>query len=121
MARNLALFLVFLTMQTLALFFVKYGLHVKDPYVLMPFITKYWLLGMLCLALQAVCWQKLLSRVDLSLAYASSSVFVIINLIVSRLAFAEVVTFKHFAGGLLLCTGVSIIVFSKKAPESAGR
>ena len=118
--KNLTLLGMFLGAQTAALFFIKYGLYIKASYLLMPFLTRYWLLGILCMAVQAVCWQKLLSTVDLSLAYAACSVFVIINLIVSRLAFSETVTLQHFAGGVLLCVGVTIIVFSKKARGSAG-
>jgi drug/metabolite transporter (DMT)-like permease len=120
-AKNFALLGMCLGAQTAALFFVKYGLYVKAPYILTPFLTKYWLLGLLFIALQAVFWQKLLSAVDLSLAYAASSIFIVLNLIVCRLAFAETITLQHFAGGVLLCVGVTIIVFSKKTPESAGR
>ncbi|GEM_PF-3773497 len=119
-AKNFALLGMSLGAQTASVFFIKYGLYIKAPFILMPFLTRYWLLGILCIAVQAVCWQKLLRAVDLSLAYAACSIFVILNLIVCRLAFAETVTLQHFAGGVLLCVGVTIIVFSKKIQYQQG-
>lgn len=68
------------------------------------------LAGFFCaLAVYAFFWQKILKKVDLSIAYANKAVGLLWTLVWAALLFGETVTIKNIVGLLVICIGVMMV------------
>ncbi len=63
----------------------------------------------LALAVYAFFWQKILKKVELSVAYANKAAGLLWTLVWSAFFFGEQVTFKNVAGLLVICAGVLMV------------
>jgi drug/metabolite transporter (DMT)-like permease len=70
----------------------------------------YYLLSILCLIVQAVCWPFVLRRYSLSFAYFYMSASYVGILLMSALVFHEPVTALNATGAALIIIGVNIVV-----------
>lgn len=61
------------------------------------------------LAAYAFFWQKVLKRVDLSIAYSNKAVGLLWTLLWAPKMFGEQITVKNVAGILIICIGVLIV------------
>lgn len=64
---------------------------------------------LLALAVYAFFWQKILKRVDLSVAYANKAVGLLWTLVWASLLFGETVTVRNVVGLLVICAGVLLV------------
>lgn len=68
------------------------------------------LFGFFCaLALYAFFWQKILKKVDLSVAYANKAVGLLWTLVWAAMLFEETVTIRNGIGLLVICGGVMMV------------
>lgn len=70
-----------------------------------PFMTFY-SLEILCIAIYAYFWQKILKKFDLTVAYANKAAVLIYNLIWGYLLFRERITFNNMLGIVIIICGV---------------
>lgn len=61
------------------------------------------------MAIYAFFWQKILKRVDLSVAYANKAVGLLWTLVWASLLFGETVTMRNVVGLLVICAGVLLV------------
>lgn len=66
-------------------------------------------LMLLCLAVYAVFWQRILKIMDLSLAYLNKGTGLLWSLLWSVLIFAEGVTWQNIVGVALIISGMTIL------------
>lgn len=66
-------------------------------------------LTVLLLGIYAIFWQKVLKRVDLSIAYANKGFGILWSLVYSVLLFKGVITPANVAGIALICLGVWVV------------
>lgn len=68
------------------------------------------LAGFFCaLAVYAFFWQKILKKVELSVAYANKAVGLLWTLVWAGLLFGEAVTIRNVVGLLVICAGVMMV------------
>ena len=68
------------------------------------------LAGVFCaLAVYAFFWQKILKRVDLSVAYANKAAGLLWTLVWAGMLFGETITVRNIAGLLVICAGVLMV------------
>ena len=72
--------------------------------------NRYYLLSMLCLALQSVFWPIALRRYPLTFAYFYMSISYAAILVMSGAVFHEPVTLFNITGAILIVTGVNVMV-----------
>ncbi|MCD7715484.1 MAG: hypothetical protein LUI39_03390 [Lachnospiraceae bacterium] len=63
----------------------------------------------LALAIYAFFWQKILKRVDLSVAYANKAVGLLWTLLWSSLMFQETISAGNVLGLVIICAGVLVV------------
>lgn len=63
----------------------------------------------LSLAVYAFFWQKILKRVELSVAYANKAAGLLWTLVWSAFFFGEQVTVRNMIGLLVICAGVLMV------------
>ena len=80
------------------------------------FVTNRWYLaGLACLGLQAFCWQLVLRRMRLSVAYLATSVSYLLILAASRFVFAEPINRFNLIGSVVIVVGVWLVVNERRA------
>jgi multidrug transporter EmrE-like cation transporter len=80
------------------------------------FLTNGWFLaGLGCLGLQAVCWQLVLRCIPLVVAYPITSVNFLLLLAASRIFFGEPINAFHVAGAVVIVVGVRMIISEVRA------
>lgn len=72
--------------------------------------NKYYILSILCLGLQAIFWQLTLRKMDLSIAYPSTSLVFLLVLIYSVFVFGEVLSINNIVGVFLMIIGAVQII-----------
>lgn len=71
----------------------------------LPFVLAY--IGMfLMLGIYAICWQQIIKRMPLSVAYASRSIDIVLGIVWGRLLFGESITHRQLFGAILVMFGV---------------
>ncbi len=80
--------------------------------ILGAFRSPYVLLGFLLYGLSSLLWLAVLSRADLSFAYPLISVSYLITVLGAALLFREEVSPLRWAGVLLICLGIALLVRS---------
>lgn len=68
------------------------------------------LLALLVLAIYAVLWQMMLSRVELSIAYLSKGMVVFWGLLWSVVIFEERISIPNFLGTVMIFTGTVLVM-----------
>ena len=63
----------------------------------------------LILGLYAVCWQQIIKRVDISVAYANRAAAVVWTLLWAALLFHETITLKNLIGVGILFAGIWMV------------
>lgn len=61
------------------------------------------------LAVYAFFWQKILKKVDLSVAYANKALGLLWTLLWAALLFGEQITWRNVLGLLVICAGVILV------------
>ncbi|MBR2188224.1 MAG: EamA family transporter [Eubacterium sp.] len=74
-----------------------------------PLLYVFGFLMLLNCGIYALAWQRVIKRIDLSVAYAHRSVYLIWSQIWAILLFREVLTLKNVIGILILLTGVILV------------
>ena len=88
----------------------KYASIMKGKYGLISIQVVFFLgLTVLLLGIYAIFWQKILKRVDLSIAYANKGFGILWSLVYSVLLFKGVITPANIAGIALICFGVWVV------------
>jgi undecaprenyl phosphate-alpha-L-ara4N flippase subunit ArnE len=67
--------------------------------------------AMLCTGAATLLWLKVLSKVDLGVAYPLISLSYIFALALAALFLQEQISIRHWAGVLLICAGVALVNF----------
>ncbi len=63
----------------------------------------------LILGIYAICWQQIIKRFELSVAYANRSIALLWSMIWAVLLFHETVTLKNIIGVLIVIAGTMIV------------
>lgn len=87
------------------------GMH---PVLSRPFIF-YYACVLFLLAVYAFCWQKVIKRLPLTVAYANKAVTVVWGMIWGVLIFQETVSFQRVLGAVIIIAGVILYASSHKA------
>ncbi len=105
-----------LAFQTAAMILAKQaGLSTADDGMMaLPTCPWFWLM-LVAYAAQALAWLKALTLLPLSVAYPFTALTVGLNLLASRLLFAEPFSLTHVAGGALIIAGVWLVARGAEA------
>jgi len=74
----------------------------------------YYLLSILCLGLQAICWQFALKKFDLFWAYLFMSGIFIVIPFVSHFIFREDVTLNNILGAFVILAGIIVLLLNSR-------
>jgi undecaprenyl phosphate-alpha-L-ara4N flippase subunit ArnE len=108
----LALSLLF---QTSAVILGKTAALAMGKPTVTAFLTNRWYLaGLACLGLQAFCWQLVLRRMSLSVAYLATSLSYLLILAASRFIFVEPITRFNVIGSVVIVVGVWLVVNERR-------
>lgn len=111
-----ALLALSLAFQTTAVILGKTAALRMGAASLMAFLGNRWYLaGLGCLALQATCWQLVLRRMRLNVAYLATSVSYLLILAASLVFYAERITVFNLMGSLLIVLGVWMVLREGRA------
>ncbi|MBO5998654.1 MAG: transporter [Lachnospiraceae bacterium] len=77
-------------------------------------------LEVIVLGIYAVCWQQIIKRFDISVAYANKATVLLWGAVWSRLIFKEVPSPRQFAAMGLVIAGVVILNLSKSPSAEGG-
>ena len=77
-------------------------------------------LEVIVLGIYAVCWQQIIKRFDISVAYANKATVLLWGAVWSRLIFKEVQSPRQFAAMGLVIAGVVILNLSKSPSAEGG-
>lgn len=80
-----------------------------------PFIG-FCVLEVFLLGVYAICWQQMIKRIDLSIAYLNRSMAVCWSMLWAFLIFHEEITWKNLVGIAVILTGI-VIINTEKAKE----
>ena len=61
----------------------------------------------------AIFWQRVLKRVDLSVAYANKGIGILWTLVWSTLIFKESITLLNVVGIIVICVGVMVVTMNE--------
>jgi drug/metabolite transporter (DMT)-like permease len=86
------------------------ALHMGAPGIQAFLSNPWYLASLVCLALQAICWQFVLRQIRLFVAYLFTSLNYFLVLAASRLIFLEPITGLHLAGAALITAGVYVVI-----------
>lgn len=73
----------------------------------------YYLFSLFCLGIYAICWQQVIKRLPLSLAFSSKGVTVVWGMLWGSLVFREQITLKMFLGAACIILGVAVFALSE--------
>ena len=65
------------------------------------------------LGVYAIFWQRVLKRVDLSVAYANKGIGILWTLVWSTLIFKESITLLNVVGIIVICVGVMVVTMNE--------
>ncbi len=104
-----------LLFQSMTAVFGKYASLSLGSFTLHNILSNYYyLLSILCLGSQAICWQFALKKFDLFWAYLFMSGIFIVILIVSHFIFREDVTLNNILGALVIMAGIIVLLVSSR-------
>ncbi|KAF5083714.1 4-amino-4-deoxy-L-arabinose-phosphoundecaprenol flippase subunit ArnE [anaerobic digester metagenome] len=92
--------------------FAALSLHVSDFFAIVTNV--FYLLGLVCMFLQAIVWQQALIHFPLSFAYPFMSLFNFIVLIASAVLFHEGITNMNVIGLGIISMGITMLFSSGK-------
>ncbi|MBQ1993751.1 MAG: EamA family transporter [Lachnospiraceae bacterium] len=69
------------------------------------------------LGIYAICWQQMIKKFELSIAYANRSMAIFWSMIWARLFFNDQITFKNIVGVIIVFVGTLIINFDTSKSE----
>ncbi len=97
--------------QSASLVLIKIAATRLDNYSFNNIVHNYWyLLSFLALIFQALCWQVVLRKFELSFAYCFLSLVYLVLLICSYLIFNEPVSINNIIG--VFTIGIGVIIYS---------
>ena len=82
----------------------------------MPFLLFYGA-EIMILGIYAICWQQVIKRFELSVAYANRAMVLVWSLLWAVVIFHDRVTFKNLAGIALVIAGTVIVNKAEKETE----
>ncbi|HIJ05692.1 MAG: hypothetical protein XE11_1502 [Methanomicrobiales archaeon 53_19] len=89
--------------------FGKYAaLSLQAPSLIGIVTNTFYILGLVCMLLQAIVWQQALIHFPLSFAYPFMSLFNFIILVASALLFHEGITVANVIGLLIISVGIAV-------------
>ena len=80
-----------------------------------------YMLDFAVLGLYALLWQQLLTKFELSIAYANKAMTLFWSLLWSVVLFSEGITIKKVLGVLLVVLGTIVLNRTEASPETGGR
>jgi len=111
---NYLYLLLSILLQSIAAICSKYAsVQVSSFNILDLVLNAFYLLSLLCLALQAYFWQLTLRKIELSVAFPLTALNNVFILIFSFLVFRESVTLNNVLGVMIIMFG--IILLSKQS------
>jgi drug/metabolite transporter (DMT)-like permease len=101
----------------LAVVYSAVGIAMKSAssrvYLSIPFCFWYFM-AILALAIYAICWQAILTKVDLLVAYAARGTSILWTLLWAWLIFGEAIRFSNIIGGLMIIIGITLVGLGDK-------
>ena len=76
---------------------------------------------LLILGIYAICWQQIIKRIPLTLAYANKAVTVFWGMIWGMLFFSEIITVKKVIGAVFVIIGVVLYSIEDNKKHSGGQ
>lgn len=96
--------------QSFAMLLSKYAADsVNGSNVFSLLTNSFYLASLLCLLMQAICWQFTLKNIELSIAYPITALNNMIILLFSYFIFHEHVTFNNILGVFIMMIGVMVL------------
>jgi len=89
-----------------------------QPFMSVKFIALYFL-EFAVLGVYAICWQQMIKKFELSIAYANKAMTLLWSLLWSVLIFKDSITLPKVIGVLLVVAG-TIVINSEATDESTG-
>jgi len=113
-AENILIALTIL-FQTLSIIFGKYAsLNMGDFNLINILKNHFYYLSIFCLFLQAVSWQFVLKKYNLSYSYVFMSLVYVFTLIFSYFLFKESIKISNIIGTIFIIIGILICILEEK-------
>lgn len=108
--RHFSFILLSIAFQALGGIFGKYAALSLPALSLMGILTNvFYLLGLVCLLIQAIVWQQALRYYPLSVAYPCMSLISFVILFAAAFLFDEQITLPNLLGLMLVTTGIFVL------------
>lgn len=85
----------------------------QQKFLSMKFIILYCLM-IFVLGIYAICWQQIIKRLPLTIAYTNKAVTVIWGIVFGRIFFNESITLKQVIGAVIIIIGIVLFVKADK-------
>ena len=97
-------------LSALSLILMKYAHNLSEK----PFLTKYWILGFICLLLGSASNIQALNYGNVVLLACTSSISIVFNTLFAILILNEKLTTRRILGIIIICTGSSLFIWNAK-------
>ena len=81
----------------------------REAWLSAPFLA-YYAAMLLCLGVYALCWQPLLKKLSLSVAFCCKAMSVVWGIVGGALLFGEALTPKKLVGAAIVVLGIALVV-----------
>ncbi|MEK3725858.1 EamA family transporter [Paenibacillus sp. FSL H8-0034] len=96
--------------QTIAIYFGKVSAnHVEFGHIITVLLNPYYIASLMSLMVQAFFWHLTLKRIELSVAYPSTSIVFIFIIFISYYVFKEDISINNLMGIAIMMVGVIVL------------
>lgn len=111
---------IIIGLNVILLFYSLSGVFIKiaAQYDVLSFnFILFYIMGILLLGIYAICWQQIIKRVPLTIAYANKAIVIVWGMIWGTLLFGEKISAGHLLGAIIVVFGVVLYSTDKGETE----